>query len=131
MDDAIGRMLAGNRIAVFGLSDDPSRPSYGVSAYMKRAGYTILPVNPSCESALGQRCHPSLADVRGLVDVVNVFRRPLACPDVVRAAIAAGATGVWLQSGIVSDEAARLAAAAGLAFVQDRCIMVEHAARRR
>ena len=130
MDDVIGRMLAGRRLAVVGLSDDPSRPSYRVSAYMQRAGYTILPINPSCDTALGAACYPSLADVPGPVDVVNVFRRPLACPDVVRAAIAIGAKGVWLQSGIVSDEARQLAADAALDFVQDRCLMVEHAGRR-
>ena len=129
-NDPIGRMLAGQRIAVVGLSDDPSRPSYRVSAYMQRAGYTILPVNPSCDTALGVPCHKSLADVPGPIDVVNVFRRPLACADVVRDAIAAGARSVWLQSGIVNDEARQLAADAGLDFVQDRCIMIEHAGRR-
>lgn len=129
MDDVIGRMLAGRRLAVVGLSDDPSRPSHRVSAYMQRAGYTILPVNPSCDTALGVPCYPSLADVPGPVDVVNVFRRPLACPQVVRDAIAVGAKGVWLQTGIVSDEARQLAADAGLDFVQDECIMVAHAMR--
>ena len=128
---AIGRMLAGRRIAVVGLSDDPSRPSYRVSAHMLAAGYTILPVNPNCGTALGQPCHATLTDIPGgPVDVVNVFRRPLACAQVVRDAIAAGAKGVWLQSGIVNDEAARLATEAGLDFVQDRCIMVEHLGRR-
>ena len=127
---AIDSMLAGRRIDVVGLSDDPSRPSYGVSRYMLDHGYTVLPVNPNGTSALGQPCYPDLASVPGPIDVVNVFRRPLACPDVVRAAIAAGAKGVWLQSGIRSDEAAQLAADAGLAFVQDRCVMVEHAGHR-
>ncbi len=127
---AIARMLAGRRIAVVGLSDDPSRPSHGVSAAMLAAGYTIVPVNPNCRSALGQACYATLADIPGgPVDVVNVFRRPLACAGVVRDAIAAGARGVWLQSGIVNDEARRLAAEAGLDFVQDRCIMVEQMRR--
>lgn len=129
--DVVARLLAGRRIAVVGLSDDPSRPSYGVSRYMRDHGYEILPVNPNCTSALGLTCYPDLAAVPGPIDVVNVFRRPLACPDVVRAAIAAGAKGVWLQSGIRSDEARDLAEAAGLEFVQDRCIMVEHAGRGR
>ena len=127
----IERMLAGRRFAVVGLTDDPSRPSYRVSAYMLRAGYTILPVNPTAATTMGLSCYPTLADVPGgPVDVVNVFRRPLACPQVVRDAIAAGARGVWLQSGIVSDEARQLAAAAGIDFVQDRCVMVEHGGRR-
>ena len=127
----IARLLAGRRLAVVGLSDDPSRPAYRVSAYMQRAGYDLFPIHPTATTVLGVPCYPSLADIPGPpIDVVNVFRRPLACPDVVRAAIAAGARGVWLQSGIVSDEARQLAAAAGLPFVQDRCIMVEHAGRR-
>ena len=126
-DAAIDRMLAGRRIAVVGLSDEPARPSYGVSAHMQRAGYTILPVNPNCRLALGQTCYPTLAEVPGPIDVVNVFRRPLACAQVVRDAIAVGAKGVWLQTGILNDEAKRLAAEAGIDFVQDRCIMVEHA----
>ena len=128
-DAAIGRMLAGRRVAVVGLSDDPARPSYGVSAHMLRAGYTILPVNPNCATALAQTCYATLAQVPGPVDVVNVFRRPLACAQVVREAIAAAARGVWLQSGIVNDEARQLAADAGLDFVQDRCIMVEQMRR--
>jgi predicted CoA-binding protein len=125
----IARMLAGRRIAVVGLSDDPSRPSYGVSSHMLNAGYQIVPVNPNADSALGQKCVPKLTDVAGPVDVVNVFRRPLACPQVVRDAIAIGAKGVWLQSGIVNDEARQIAADAGIDFVQDRCIMVEHMRR--
>jgi len=131
-DAAIGRMLAGRRIAVVGLSDDPARPSFGVSAHMQRAGYTILPVNPNGRMVLGQPCHPTLAAAAaavGPIDVVNVFRRPLACAQVVRDAIAVGAKGVWLQSGIVNDEAERLAAEAGIDFVQDRCIMVEQMRR--
>ncbi len=129
MPDPIPALLAGRRVAVVGLSDDPSRPSYGVSRYMQGRGYTILPVNPNAATALGQPCYPDLASVPRPIDVVNVFRRPAACADVVRAAIAVGARGVWLQSGIRNDEARRLAAAAGLPFVQDRCIMVEHASR--
>ena len=127
---AIGRMLAGRRLAVVGLSDDPSRPSHGVSAHMLAAGYTILPVNPNCRTALGQKCFAKLADVPGPVDVANVFRRPLACAQVVRDAIAIGAKGVWLQSGIVNEEARRIATDAGLDFVQDRCIMIEQMRRR-
>ncbi len=128
---AIERMLAGRRIAVVGLSDDPSRPSYGVSAHMLNAGYDIVPVNPNADEALGVKCVAKLTEVEGPVDIVNVFRRPLACPQVVRDAIAIGAKGVWLQSGIINDEARQLAADAGIDFVQDRCIMIEHAARQR
>ena len=126
---AINRMLAGKRIAVVGLSDDPSRPSYGVSAHMLNAGYDIVPVNPNGDEALGLKCVAKLTEVEGPIDVVNVFRRPLACAQVVRDAIAIGAKGVWLQSGIINDEAKQLATNAGIDFVQDRCIMIEQMRR--
>ena len=123
---AIRRMLAGKRIAVVGLSDDPSRPSYDVARYLMSVGKEIIPVNPNHAKVMGLKCYPSLGQVPGPVDVVDVFRRPEFCADVVRDAIAAGARGVWLQTGIVSDEAERLAAEAGIDFVQDRCLKVEH-----
>ena len=127
----IERMLQGRRIAVVGLSDDPSRPSFRIANYLQSHGFEILPVNPHALVVLGVRCVPSLADVSGPIDVVNVFRRAEYCPQIVRAAIELGAKGVWLQSGIRSDEASRLAAEAGIDFVQDLCIMVEHANRDR
>jgi predicted CoA-binding protein len=96
---------------------------------MLSQGKEILPVNPNHSTVLGRKCYPSLKDVPGPIDLVNVFRRPLACPDVVRDAIAAGAKGIWLQSGIISEEAKRLAEAAGIPFVQNRCLMVEHSRR--
>ena len=124
--DPIDRMLRGKRIAVVGLSDDPSRPSFGVASYLLGHGYEVVPVNPNHTSVLGLKCYPSLRDVPGKIDVVNVFRRPEFCADVVRDAIAIKAGGVWLQSGIVSAEAAKLAQEEGLPFVQNHCIMVEH-----
>ena len=129
--DAVRRMLDARRIAVVGLSDDPSRPSYDVASYMKSAGKEILPVNPNHKTVMGLPCYPSLAAVPGPIDLVDVFRRPEFCADVVRDAIAAGAKGVWLQSGIRSEEAKRLAAQAGIDFVQDRCLKVEHMFRGR
>ena len=126
---AIARMLAGGRIAVVGLSDDPSRPSYQIASYLIRQGYEVIPVNPTHATVMGMTCYASLCDVPGAVDVVNVFRRPAFCADVTRDAIAIGARGVWLQSGIRNDDARDLAAAAGIDFVQDRCIMVEHRMR--
>lgn len=125
----IARMLAGERIAVVGLSDDPSRPSYSVASYLQSVGKVILPVNPNCSRVMGVKCYPSLADVPGPIEVVDVFRRPEHCAAVVREAIEAGAKGVWLQSGIVSDEAARIAEDAGIDFVQDRCLKVDHMMR--
>lgn len=121
----IAGMISATRIAVVGLSDDPSRPSHRIACYLQSVGKTVLPVNPQCREVLGLTCHPSLEAVPHPIDVVNVFRRSEHCADVVRSAIAVGAKGIWLQSGIVSDEAARLAASAGIDFVQDRCIMVE------
>src|SRR5689334_8176345 len=123
---AVGRMLAGRRIAVVGLSDDPSRASHGVASYLHSMGKEIIPVNPNHTRVMGLQCYPSLEDVPGPIDVVEVFRRPEFCADVVRSAVAAGAKGVWLQSGIVSAEAKRLAREAGIDFVQDRCMKVDH-----
>ena len=128
---AIERMLGAKRIAVVGLSDDPMRPSFGVSDYMRSQGYEIVPVNPTHETVMGMKCYAKLSDVPGPIDLVNVFRRPLACADVTREAIAAGAKGVWLQSGITNESARKLAAEAQIDFVQNRCIMVEHMSRRR
>src|SRR6185369_2426092 len=99
------QMLDANRIAVVGLAEDPSKPSHYVSEYLISVGKEVIPVNPNHTQVLGRQCYPSLADVPGSIDLVNVFRRPEFCSDVVRDAIAVGARGVWLQSGIVSAEA--------------------------
>jgi predicted CoA-binding protein len=122
----IRRLLAGRCVAVVGLSDDPMRPSHDVARYLQSAGKEIIPVNPNHARVLGLKCYPSVESIPGPIDVVDVFRRAEFCADVVRSAIAAGAKGVWLQTGIVSDEAERIAAEAGIDFVQDRCIKVEH-----
>jgi uncharacterized protein len=122
----VRRMLAAGRIAVVGLSDDPSRPSYGVAGYLRSVGKEVIPVNPNYQTVMGMTCYPSLRDVPGKIDLVDVFRRPEYCAGVVEDAIAVGAKGVWLQSGIVSAEAERLAREAGIDFVQNRCLMVEH-----
>ena len=127
---AIDRMLAAKRVAVVGMSDDPSRPSHGIGGYLEAHGYEVIPVNPNHDSINGRKCYATLADVPGEIDLVNVFRRPHFCADVTREAIARGARGVWLQAGIRNEEARRLAEQANVDFVQDRCIMVEHMARR-
>lgn len=113
-------------IAVVGLSNDPSRPSYGIAMALQRYGYRIIPVNPKETQILGETSFANLADIPVPVDLVNVFRRPQQAPAVVQEAIAIGAKAVWLQSDIISEEAEALANAAGLDFVMDRCIMVEH-----
>lgn len=124
-------MLAGRRIVVFGLSPDASRISHQIADYLQRSGYEIAGVNPMATvPILGAPVFKTLADVTGPIDFVNVFRRGEFCEAVTRDAIAAGARGVWLQSGIVSDPARKLAELAAIAFVQDRCVMVEHARRR-
>ena len=125
----IRHLLQAKRIAVVGLADDPSRPSHYVSEYMMENGREIIPVNPNHEQVLGKKCYKSLRDVPAPIDLVNVFRRPVFCPDVVRDAIAVGAKGVWLQSGIISEEAKQLARDAGIPFIQNRCLMVEHSRR--
>lgn len=85
--EMIRRMLSAQRIAVVGLSDDPSRPSFGVAAALCSAGKTIVPVNPKCQSIMGLRCYASLTEASGLFDIVDIFRRPEFCPDIVREAI--------------------------------------------
>ena len=127
---AVDRMLKAKRVAVVGLSDDPNRPSHGIAGYLEAHGYEVIPVNPNHRSVNERRCYPSLADVPGEIDLVNVFRRAQFCTDVTRQAIARGVKGVWLQAGIRNEEARNLAEEAGVDFVQDRCIMVEHMGRR-
>ena len=125
-EQLIRRMLQAKRIAVVGLSDDPMRPSYEVANYLRAHGYQIIPVNPNCTSVFGIPSVPSLAEVEGPIDLVDVFRRPDACEQVTREAIAARAHGIWLQLGIRNDPAATLARNAGIDFVQDRCLKIDH-----
>ena len=128
---AVDRMLAAKRIAIVGLSDDPDKPSHGIAGYLISHGFDVVPVNPNLQTVLGRKSYASLADVPGEIDLVNVFRRPEFCADVTRDAVAKGAKGVWLQAGIRNEQAKKLAEEAGIDFVQDRCIMVEHMMRRR
>jgi uncharacterized protein len=113
-------------IAVVGLSSRRTRPSYGVSEYMQSAGYRIIPVNPNESEVLGEKAYPTLDDVPEHIDIVDIFRRSELVPEVVEAAIRIGARGVWMQEGVVHEDAAQLARAAGLEVVMDRCILKEH-----
>ena len=113
-------------IAVIGLSEDPSKPSHYVSAYMQQHGYKLYPVNPSLAAVLGEECSPSLSALPIRPDVVNVFRLPKFLPAIVDEMIELGLTNLWVQQGIVNREAASRAEAAGIHVVMDRCIMVEH-----
>ena len=116
-------------IAVVGLSSNPRRPSYEVTEYMQRAGYRIIPVNPNETEVLGEKSHERLEDVPEKVDLVNIFRRTEEVPAVVASAIRVGARVVWMQLGIASEQAASKAAEAGLAVVEDACILMEHRKR--
>ena len=125
----IERLLQSRRIAVVGLSDDPTRPSNSVSGYLQAQGYRIIPVNPSIRTALGERAVKTLDDLDSPPDLVLVFRRSEQCAGVAEEAIRARARGIWLQAGIRNEEARRLAEEAGVDFVQDRCLMIEHMRR--
>jgi uncharacterized protein len=116
-------------IAVVGLSSNPMRPSFGVTEYMQEAGYRIIPVNPNERKVLGEKSYAQLEDVPEKIDIVNVFRRAEEVPPVVESAIRIGAKVVWMQSGIENEAAAKKALAAGLAVIQDACILVEHRRR--
>ena len=123
----IERLIHESRtIAVVGLSADPRRPSHGVARYLVGAGLTVYPVNPGLSTWEGLTAYATLADVPGPVDIVDVFRRPEHAPAVAREAVAAGAGALWLQLGVISEEAASIASAGGLDVVMDRCLAVEH-----
>jgi predicted CoA-binding protein len=113
-------------IAVVGLSSSRWRPSYGVSEYMQSVGYRIVPVNPNESEVLGEKAFATLDEVPGDVDIVNVFRQARFVPEIVEAAIRRGAKGIWMQEGVIHEEAARRAREAGLDVVMDRCILKEH-----
>jgi predicted CoA-binding protein len=113
-------------IAVVGLSGDPAKPSWQVARYLQEQGYRILPVNPRLTEVLGEKAYPDLRSIPEPVDLVDVFRPAADCPAIAEQAAAIRAGGLWLQSGIVSPEAATLARHAGLAVVMDRCTLVEH-----
>ncbi len=114
-------------IAVVGLSSNSARPSYGVAHYLQGQGYRIIPVNPNETEVLGERAYPSVGAIPERVDLVDVFRASDAAPEVARDAVRAGAKALWLQLGIRSDEARRIAQEAGLDYVEDQCAKIAHA----
>jgi uncharacterized protein len=114
-------------IAVVGASRDEDKTAHRVPAQMQRHGWRIIPVNPYAGKILGETAYPTLADIPEPVDLVNVFRPSADAAEVVRQAVAIGAPAVWLQLGIASDEARRIAAEAGIDYVEDHCIAVERA----
>ncbi|HEY6770750.1 MAG TPA: CoA-binding protein [Candidatus Sulfotelmatobacter sp.] len=128
--DPIAELLKKSKtIAVVGLSDNPFRPSHGVSAYMKSRGYRIIPVNPHIEACLGEKAYPTLLDVPEQIDIVNIFRRSEFVEPIVDQAIQLRVPAVWMQQDVSHEKAAEKARQAGLFVVMDRCILVEHRAR--
>jgi uncharacterized protein len=128
--DEIGELLKRSKtIAVVGLSNNPLRPSHGVSAYMQGHGYRIIPVNPRIKGALGEKAVSSLSDVSEKIDIVDVFRRSEFVADVVDEAIRLRVPAIWMQEGVIHKEAAEKARKAGIFVVMDLCILKEHRAR--
>ncbi len=116
-------------IAVVGLSSNPARPSYHVAAYMQSHGHRIIPVNPNETNVLGEKAYPSLGAVPGPIDLVNIFRKSEDVLPIVEEAIAHGVKAIWMQEGVVNEQAAVRARASGLLVVMDRCWLKEQAAR--
>jgi predicted CoA-binding protein len=111
---------------VVGLSSKPDRPSYKVASHLKEQGYKIIPVNPTEKEILGELCYPALASIPESVDVVDIFRRSEEVPPIVEEAMRIGAKAVWMQEGVINEEAAARAREAGLMVVMDKCMRKEH-----
>jgi predicted CoA-binding protein len=128
--DPIAELLKRTKtVAVVGLSDNPLRPSHGVSAYMQSHGYHIIPVNPQIDSCLGEKTYASLLDIPEKIDIVNIFRRPEYVEEIVDQAIQLQVPAVWMQEEVIHEKAAEKARQAGIFVVMDRCILKEHRAR--
>ncbi len=126
-DTEITELLRSTKtIAVVGLSSNPARPSFGVSRFLQRQGFRVIPVNPQETEVLGERAYPTMKDVPGAIDIVDIFRRPASVPEVVEEVIErGGARCIWMQEGVVSEEGRAKAEAAGIPVVMDRCILKE------
>ena len=125
--DIIRKLLNTSKtIAIVGLSDKKERASNFVGSYLLSEGYTVIPVNPLKQEILGQKCYPDLKSIPVPVDIVDIFRRPDECVNIVKEAIEIKAKAVWMQLGIVNRDAAKLASDNGLLVVMDRCIKMEH-----
>ncbi len=116
-------------IAVVGLTDSPLRPSYSVSRYMQSQGYRIIPVNPMITESLGEKSYASLLDVAEKIDIVDIFRRSEAVPEIVEQAIQLKVPAIWMQEGVIHEAAAEKARQAGIFVVMNKCILKEHAKR--
>ena len=128
--DPITELLRRSKtIAVVGLSNNPLRPSHGVSAYMQAQGYRIIPVNPEIRGALGEKAYRSLLEVPEKIDVVDIFRRPEFVEEVVDQAIQLKVPAIWMQETVIHERAAEKARKAGILVIMDQCILKEHKAR--
>jgi predicted CoA-binding protein len=123
--EAIQKILAMKTVAVVGLSDNPDRPSFSVAKYLIENGYDIVPINPMINEWMGKKSFPDLESALQKIEVVDIFRKSEAVPGIVRQAIKIGAKAVWMQEGVVNEEAAKMAKEAGLLVVMDRCMMKE------
>ena len=119
-------LLSTKTIASVGLSSNPGKESYGIVHYLKSQGYRVIPVNPTAEEILGEKSYPDLESVPEKIDVVQVFRKPEDVPPIVESAIKVGAKTVWMQEGIVNEEAGQKAREAGLQVVMDACMRATH-----
>ena len=124
--EIIELLQSAKTIAVVGLSDKPWRPSFGVSDYMRKQGYAIIPVNPNVAETLGASAYTRLEDVPEKIDIVNIFRRSQFAGPIVDAAIGLGVRCIWMQEGVRDDDAAARARKAGIGVVMDRCILKDH-----
>ena len=125
--DEIKRILQETKtIAVVGISPNPDRPSFRVAQYLDQQGYKIIPVNPGHKEILGKKSYPSILDIPEQIDVVDIFRRPDAVGEIVKQAIQKKVRVVWMQEGVVNNEAAKKACDAGIKVVMDRCMLKEH-----
>jgi len=125
-DKDVARLLReAKTIAVVGLSSNRTRASFGVSRFLQRQGYRVIPVNPNETEVLGERAYPSLKDVPGEIDIVDIFRRSEGVPEIVDEALRKGARCIWMQEGVMNHEAGKKAEAAGIPVVMDRCILKE------
>lgn len=126
-DPELKRLLTeATTIAMVGASSNPEKASYGIMQKLQKAGYRVIPVNPRETEILGERSYPSLIDVPERIDIVDVFRRPEDAPSIADDAVTIGAKALWLQEGIVSEDAAARAQAGGLIVVMDKCIGATH-----
>jgi predicted CoA-binding protein len=125
--DRLRMLTRYKNIAMVGLSPNPYRPSHFAAIYMLAEGYNIIPVNPAAKEILGRKSYASVLDIPEPIDIVDIFRKPSDVPPIVDEAIEIGAKVVWMQLGVINEEAAQKAQDAGLEVVMDRCVKIEHA----